>query len=76
VYKVVKKILKGQALTYKEVAKKIGHPKAYRAVGSALNKNINPKIPCHRVVRSDGKIGGYNKGTNYKLKLLKTEKFF
>ncbi len=73
VYGVVKKIPKGKVLTYKEVAKRAGNAKASRAVGNILNKNHNPKIPCHRVIRSDGKVGGYNRGSNKKLKLLKSE---
>lgn len=73
VHRVVKQIPKGKVLTYKEVARKAGRPKAYRAVGSILNKNYNPKIPCHRVVRSDGKIGGYNRGAKIKKKLLEKE---
>ena len=74
VYSIVRKIPKGKMMTYKQVAELSGRPLAYRAVGSVLNKNKSPKIPCHRVVRSDGKIGGYNKGTNLKIKLLKKEK--
>lgn len=73
VYEVVKKIPKGKVLTYKEVAKKAGNPKAYRAVGNILNKNFDPKIPCHRVIRSDGKIGGYNRGSKKKKEILKKE---
>lgn len=73
VFAVVAKIKKGQTLTYKEVAKKIGSPKAYRAVGNILNKNVDPKIPCHRVIRSDGKIGGYNRGSAMKANILKQE---
>jgi len=52
VYKVVKKIPSGDFLTYKEVAEKAGYPKTWRAVGNVLNKNKNPKIPCHRVIRT------------------------
>lgn len=74
VLEVVSKIPKGKTLTYKEVAQKAGNPKAYRAVGNILNKNYDPKIPCHRVVRSDGKVGGYNRGEKKKLALLKKEK--
>ncbi|WKZ27376.1 MAG: MGMT family protein [Candidatus Paceibacterota bacterium] len=48
------------------VAQKIGNPQAVRAVGSALNKNTNKEIPCHRVIRSDGSLGGYNKGARAK----------
>lgn len=74
VFSIVKNIPKGSVLTYKEVAKKAGKPKAYRAVGNILNKNYNPDIPCHRVVRSDGKLGGYNRGADKKRKLLESEK--
>ncbi len=73
VFAVVAKIPRGQVLTYQEVARRAGRPKAYRAVGNILNKNYNPKIPCHRVVRSDGKPGGYNRGTRKKLLTLKKE---
>jgi len=60
-------------LTYKQVAERAGHPKSWRAVGNILNKNRNPKIPCHRVIRSDGKIGDYNRGSKNKIALLKKE---
>lgn len=73
VFAEVKKIPKGKTFTYKQVAIAIGNPKAYRAVGNALNKNCDPNVPCHRVVRSDGNIGGFNGGTNRKMKLLKSE---
>lgn len=73
VYDVVKKITKGETMTYKEVAKAIGRPRAYRAVGNVLNKNFNPQIPCHRVIRSDGKTGGYNRGEPAKARILKEE---
>ena len=73
VYEVVRKIPKGKVLTYKQVAEKIGKPKAYRAVGSALNKNKNKDVPCHRVIRSDGKIGGYAWGGKKKKEILKKE---
>ncbi len=73
VFAVVAKIPKGKTLTYKEVAQKIGNPEASRAVGNALNKNRDPKIPCHRVVRSDGNVGGFNRGTEAKMELLKKE---
>lgn len=74
VYQVVGKIPKGQVLTYKEVAKRAVRPKAWRAVGNILNKNKNKKIPCHRVIRSDGTAGGYNRGEKKKIVLLKKEK--
>ncbi|MDQ3090018.1 MAG: MGMT family protein [bacterium] len=73
IYLIVKKIPKGKVLTYKEVAKIIGRPKAYRAVGNILGKNIDPKVPCHRVIRSDGKIGGYRDGSAFKIKRLTEE---
>lgn len=74
VLSIVSKIPKGSVMTYKEVAKLAGSPKAYRTVGNILHKNYNPKIPCHRVIRSDGKAGGYNRGINKKINLLKKEK--
>jgi O-6-methylguanine DNA methyltransferase len=74
VYAIVAKIPKGQVMTYAAVAKKAGSPGASRAVGSLMAKNYDPKIPCHRVIRSDGKIGNYNRGgTKAKRALLKKE---
>lgn len=73
VYAVVSRIPKGKVLTYKEVAALAGSPRAYRAVGNILNKNYDPQIPCHRVVRSDGTSGGYNRGSEMKLKKLLKE---
>jgi len=73
VYSIVKQIPEGSVLTYKQVAEKIGKPKAYRAVGNILNKNFDPMIPCHRVIRSDGKTGGYNRGLKEKLSKLRAE---
>jgi O-6-methylguanine DNA methyltransferase len=73
VFEVVKKIPRGKVLTYKEVAKLAGRPKAWRAVGNILSKNKDPKIPCHRVIRSDGKIGGFRLGSKVKKKLLEKE---
>jgi O-6-methylguanine DNA methyltransferase len=61
VLKVVRKIPKGKVLTYKEVAIKAGSPKAMRVVGNIMKSNIDKTVPCHRVVRSDGKIGDYNR---------------
>ena len=63
---VVRKIPKGKVMTYKEVAKKAGSAKAFRAVGNIMKDNFDPKIPCHRVLRSDGGIGGYNRGGSKK----------
>ncbi|MFA6608373.1 MAG: MGMT family protein [Candidatus Paceibacterota bacterium] len=73
VYEVVRNIKKGEVLTYKEVATLAGRPLAYRAVGNILNNNYDEKIPCHRVVRSNGLIGGYNRGGEEKLKRLRQE---
>ena len=74
VYQIVKRIPVGRTMSYREVAKAAGFPKAWRAVGNVLNKNKNSNIPCHRVIRSDGRIGGYNKGIKKKNFLLKKEK--
>ena len=76
VWNYLKKIPKGQIRTYLEVAKAIKRPKSVRAVANAIGKNPNaPKIPCHRVIRSDGKLGGYSGpgGIKTKKKLLKSE---
>jgi O-6-methylguanine DNA methyltransferase len=73
VFDVVKKIPEGKVMTYKEVAIQIGHPGAARAVGSALKTNFDPGIPCHRVIRTDGGMGGYNRGIENKVKILKRE---
>ena len=73
VYTVVKKIPNGKTMTYAQVARKAGRPEAYRAVGNILNKNHNPAIPCHRVIRSDGSLGGYNRGVAAKRKILESE---
>ena len=73
VFSVVKKIPKGSVLTYGEVARRAGHPRAARAVGSILTTNFDPKIPCHRVIRSDGSLGGHNRGVKKKRQLLKQE---
>jgi O-6-methylguanine DNA methyltransferase len=77
VWKACFEIPAGETLTYLQLAAKIGVPKAVRAVGTALSKNpFAPIIPCHRVIRSDGKMGGYSArgGINKKLQMLKYEK--
>jgi len=77
VWNYLKKIPKGKVKTYLEVAKAIGKPKAFRAVANAVGKNpYPPKIPCHRVIRSDGSLGGYSGrgGINKKRRLLISEK--
>ncbi|QQR78020.1 MAG: methylated-DNA--[protein]-cysteine S-methyltransferase [Candidatus Moraniibacteriota bacterium] len=70
---VVSQIPKGKTMTYKEVAERAGSPRAFRAVGNILNKNFDPNIPCHRVVRSDGTTGGYNRGAKRKREILQEE---
>lgn len=74
VYEVVKDIPKGESLSYGEVAILAGRPGAARAVGTILSKNYDPAIPCHRVIRADGKLGGYNRGLEKKQRLLTKEK--
>ena len=79
VWNYLNKIPKGKVKTYLDIAKAIGKPKAFRAVANAVGKNpFPPKIPCHRVIRSDGSIGGYSGKGGIKLKrqLLKSEKIF
>ncbi len=72
-YKVLKKVPKGNVTTYKEIGKAL-KSKAYRAVGNAMNKNpYAPEVPCHRVINSDGRIGGFASGTKKKIKMLKKE---
>lgn len=73
VFAKTKLIPQGKVSTYKLLAKAIGKPRAVRAVGNALNKNRDPRIPCHRVVRSDGAVGGFRDGTATKIKLLRKE---
>ena len=76
VWKYLKTIPKGKIRTYKQVAAAINSPKSARAVANACAKNpYAPKIPCHRVIRSDGSLGGYSGkgGINTKRKLLKSE---
>ncbi len=75
VREIVKKIPKGKVLTYKEVAEMAGSPNAFRVVGSIMKANYDRKIPCHRVIRSDGKIGNYNRGGGrVKMALLRKER--
>ena len=76
VWNYLKKIPRGKVITYLDLAKAIKMPKAVRAVANAVGKNpYPPKIPCHRVIRSDGKLGGYSApgGIKTKRKLLKME---
>ncbi len=78
VYAEISKIKKGSVLTYKELALKVGSPKAIRAVATIVGKNPNPIIvPCHRVIRSDHKVGEYTykgkRNQKMKIKLLTEE---
>lgn len=88
VYEATRKIPKGRVATYGQIARFIDNPKAARAVGNALNRNPfapastrnrclsnrgKPRVPCHRVVASDGSIGGFASGPKKKAALLKTE---
>lgn len=71
---VVRTIAKGKIMTYGEVAYTAGYPGAARAVGALMKENYDPTVPCHRVIRSDGKVGQYNRGgTTAKLALLRAE---
>lgn len=72
-YRILKKVPSGKVTTYKEIARAL-NSRAYRVVGSAMNKNpFSPEVPCHRVVNSDGKVGGFAKGKNAKIKMLEKE---
>jgi len=74
VLRVISAIPRGEVRTYQFIAKQIGNPKAARAVARALATNPFPLIiPCHRVIRSDGKLGGYQGGIKMKRTLLKAE---
>jgi O-6-methylguanine DNA methyltransferase len=69
------KIPAGKTITYQELAARINHPKAHRAVANVLGQNQIPYfIPCHRVIRKDGSLGGYKWGVEVKKKLLELEK--
>ena len=79
VWKELRKIPSGETRSYKEVAEAIGHPNSSRAVANACAKNPRPDVvPCHRVIRSDGGLGGYSGegGVETKLRLLNSEGAF
>ena len=68
------KIPRGRVSTYKDIATALGNPHLARAVGNALNKNRDTeKVPCHRVIKSDGSLGGFNQGLKEKIRLLESE---
>ncbi|NNM84081.1 MGMT family protein [Candidatus Parcubacteria bacterium] len=70
----VRQIPKGETRSYGEVAGAVGSPGAARAVGIVMKNNYDPTVPCHRVIRSDGKLGGYNRGgQERKREILRTE---
>ena len=73
VWAAAKRIPAGRVATYADVARSIGNPRAVRAAGSALNKNPYRSVPCHRVVRSDGSVGGYARGVKKKIARLVSE---
>ena len=74
VYDMLLTIPKGKVSTYGDLANALGNPSASRHVGRILSKNPNPiKVPCHRVIMSNGKIGGYALGTQMKKELLQNE---
>lgn len=75
VHKVVKAIKPGKVMNYREVAEAAGSPKAWRSVGRILARNQDLHVPCHRVIKSDGRTGGYNRGgERVKQELLEQEK--
>lgn len=73
VLKIVSGIPKGKTMTYGDVAKLAGSPGAARAVGSIMKQNYDPNVPCHRVIKSDGSLGQYNRGGDKKREILKKE---
>ena len=74
VYRACSKIPRGKISTYHEIARVLKNPRAARAVGNALNKNpFAPQVPCHRVIKSNGEVGGFASGTKKKIALLKKE---
>lgn len=73
VFAIVKKIKKGHTASYGDIARKL--KTSPRAVGQALKRNFDRKIPCHRVIMRSGKLGGYNQGIKMKVELLKKEGF-
>lgn len=74
VKEVVRGIPRGTVMTYKDVAEAVGNPKACRAVATVMSNNFDVTVPCHRVIKSDGSLGGYNRGgEKVKREILKKE---
>ena len=74
VYRIVRRIPKGQTRSYRWVAERLGDSRLARAVGNALNRNpYAPQVPCHRVIKADGPLGGFARGPRRKLALLRRE---
>lgn len=73
VLQIVSRIPRGKTMTYAQVAEVAGSSHAYRAVGSVMKYNYDPNVPCHRVIRSDGTLGEYNRGAERKKELLEEE---
>jgi O-6-methylguanine DNA methyltransferase len=74
VYRILRSVPRGKVTTYRALARAAGSPRASRAVGSAMNRNpYAPAVPCHRVVRSDGSVGGFARGTREKARMLAKE---
>ncbi|OGJ13135.1 cysteine methyltransferase [Candidatus Pacearchaeota archaeon RBG_16_35_8] len=72
-YSILKKVPRGKVTTYKEIARAL-HSNGYRAVGNAMNKNpYAPRVPCHRVISSDGTVGGFASGPKNKIRMLEKE---
>ena len=67
---LVRQIPKGSTRSYGEIAKALGTPRHARQVAKVMSANYDPTVPCHRVIRSDGKLGGYNRGGELKKRAL------
>ena len=74
VWRLVRRIPRGRVATYGQIAMLLGRPRAARAVGTALARNpFAPTVPCHRIIRADGALGGYSQGLDRKRALLRQE---
>ena len=70
----LKNVPRGKVITYRDLARAVGKPRAARAVGNAVHKNpYAPQVPCHRVVKQNGELGGFASGPRKKIALLKKE---